>query len=347
VPNGTRVTSADWLAIHVFYAGNRRPMLTDCIGPLVDGLRGDGLVSRYFFVNYWLEGPHVRLRLRPSSPAVTGEVRRRTETTIARFLRERPALYDVSAESYAALFNQMFAVEFSEDERALYVDAAGLARMESNNSFKYVRYEPEFGRYGGVAGVDLAEWHFERSSDVTIQATRVANLHLRRVSLGLSAQLMMIMTTAFLADEPATTDFLEAYARYWRRTFHGIVDVPMAIQDKAYEAMGDRLNRRFHEIRAACLHNSRSLPGMLAAWWEHCVDLRGRVVDLAAAGSLRLRDWNGGDRIVTADAEVLPRLLMPYLHMTNNRLGLTVADEAYLGYVLSRALREPGRDAPP
>jgi hypothetical protein len=34
-------------------------------------------------------------------------------------------------------------------------------------------------------------------------------------------------------------------------------------------------------------------------------------------------------------------LLSPYLHMTNNRLTATVRDEAYLSYVLSRALREP------
>jgi Lantibiotic biosynthesis dehydratase C-term len=34
------------------------------------------------------------------------------------------------------------------------------------------------------------------------------------------------------------------------------------------------------------------------------------------------------------------RLLSPYMHMTNNRLGATLSDEAYLAYVLARALRD-------
>ena len=44
--------------------------------------------------------------------------------------------------------------------------------------------------------------------------------------------------------------------------------------------------------------------------------------------------------IFNAAAMAARRLLSPYLHMTNNRLGATLSDEAYLAYALARALRE-------
>lgn len=60
-----------WQATHVFYAANPRPFLLQCVRPLVAELEADGLIDSYFFINYWLEGPHVRLRLKPSGEAAT------------------------------------------------------------------------------------------------------------------------------------------------------------------------------------------------------------------------------------------------------------------------------------
>ena len=72
--------------------------------------------------------------------------------------------------------------------------------LRPNNSFAYQPYEPEYGKYGGPAGVELAEWHFRHSSDLVIEAFRTLNVHLRTVTLGTSAQLMMVMAGAFLPD---------------------------------------------------------------------------------------------------------------------------------------------------
>ncbi|MBO0912918.1 lantibiotic dehydratase C-terminal domain-containing protein, partial [Streptomyces laculatispora] len=52
----------EWIALHVFYAASPQPMLVNCVRPLVDELTAEGLLAGHFFINYWLEGPHVRLR---------------------------------------------------------------------------------------------------------------------------------------------------------------------------------------------------------------------------------------------------------------------------------------------
>lgn len=36
----------------------------------------------------------------------------------------------------------------------------------------------------------------------------------------------------------------------------------------------------------------------------------------------------------------MPVLLGSYLHMTNNRLGVTIPDEAYVSYVVASAVRQ-------
>ena len=336
------MTRGDWQSIHIHYAGNRRPMLTECVRPLVDGLRGDRLLAGYFFINYWLEGPHLRLRLRPSSVEATGEVRRRAEAAIEKYVRERPALYEVNPTVYADTSESMFSVEFTEQERLRYLDEHGMMRVEKNNTYKYVPYEPELGKYGGVAGVSVAEWHFEYSSDLVIEATRMLNLHLRRVTLGMAAQLMMVMTTVFMHDEESVATFLAEYADYWRRTFDGVVPMEgAAAHDPAYESMGDRVTRRFLELRAACVEGrAADLPGLLGGWFEHCVELRDRIAELAVRGELHLRGWDGQDAPVTDVPDALRRVLWAYLHMTNNRLSVSLADESYLGHVLNRALRE-------
>src|SRR3954464_10964046 len=80
----------EWQAIHIFYAASPQPLLVECIAPLVQELTASGLIRGHFFINYWLEGPHVRLRLRPATAAATAEVRDRAAAAIAVFLQQRP-----------------------------------------------------------------------------------------------------------------------------------------------------------------------------------------------------------------------------------------------------------------
>ena len=124
-----------WLALHVFYAANPQPLLVDCVRPLVDRLTADGLLSGYFFINYWLEGPHVRLRLRPSGRDAEDEVRRRAEEAIGGFLRTRPALYAVDSGFLKDFYDALFDIEFPGEDRARYTGADGRMNLRPNNSF--------------------------------------------------------------------------------------------------------------------------------------------------------------------------------------------------------------------
>ncbi len=216
-------------------------------------------------------------------------------------------------------------------------------RLRPNNSFLDQPYEPEYGKYGGPAGVALAEWHFQHSSDLVIEAQRSMNLHLRTILLGLSAQLMMVMSASMISDKEALGGFLDRYHHFWNQAFTGTNFTADNGYDRAYTAMDDALPGRFRQVRAALADGApQRLPGFLQGWAEHCAELRGRIEELAVRGDLVVRSWDGTRDIALSEpGQALPMLLSPYLHMTNNRLSMTIRDEAFLSYVLGRALREP------
>ncbi|WP_328470886.1 lantibiotic dehydratase C-terminal domain-containing protein [Streptomyces sp. NBC_00448] len=342
-PAGPADPRGDWQAYHVFYAASTRPFLLQCARPLVAELTRDGLLSGWFFINYWLEGPHIRLRLRPSSPQAGPEVAARAAAAVEDFLKRRPALYEVKDGFLAELYNTLFELEYPGGERDRFTDAAGRMRLRPNNSFAAEPYEPEYGKYGGPAGVELAEWHFQRSSELVVDAAATMNLHVRTVLLGTAAQLMMTMAGCLLPGETALLTFLDRYHEFWNSAFTGTNFTASDGYDRAYQAMGTALPHRFQEIRRATARPALGrLPGFLRGWAEHGLELRERVSELARSGDLVFRSWDGSRDLPVDDPEqALPMLASPYLHMTNNRLSVSVRDEAYLSYVLGRALREP------
>jgi thiopeptide-type bacteriocin biosynthesis protein len=339
--------AGEWQAVHVFYAASPRPLLLECVRPLVAELTGDGLLAGHFFINYWLEGPHVRLRLKPSTERATAEVRERAQAAVEAFLRRRPALYEVKAGFLADLYNTLFDLEYPGEQREKLLGPDGRMRLRPNNSFSWEPYEPEYGKYGGAAGVALAEWHFQHSSDLVIESLRSMNLHLRTVLLGTAAQLMMVMASCFLEREEQVTGFLERYHRFWDSSFSQTEFTARRGYDRAYDEMGPALGRRFVETRAAiAAGQDERLPRFLRGWAAHCRELASRVRALAATGEMEFRSWSA-DEIMRLDdpAVALPMLMSPYMHMTNNRLSVSIRDEAFLSYVLARALREAGQTA--
>jgi hypothetical protein len=338
----TIAPAGEWQALHIFYSADSRPILTDCVAPLVRDLRERELLDKYFFINYWMEGGHVRLRLKPSSAAVTQEVRSTAEKAISEFLARRPALYETEYDSMSEFYDSMFAMEYSEEEKLrMYPD--GVMPIQENNTFHYRAYEPEYDRYGGPDGIELAEWHFEHSSDLVIRLVRTMNVHVRTVMLGLAAQIMMIKAATFLRDADQMANYFERYYRYWSTAFNIGGEDTTARYETNYESMKDAITSRFIEVNAAIRQGDpHRLTGFRAVWARHCRQLRDRVAELGEAGNLVFPPRSGqGERAPITQLDVLlPFLVTPYMHMTNNRLGATLIDEAYLAYMLSRTVSE-------
>ncbi|MED7827317.1 thiopeptide-type bacteriocin biosynthesis protein, partial [Streptomyces chiangmaiensis] len=295
-----------------------------------------GLLRTWFFIRYWLEGPHVRLRLLPADASVAAEVARTARAALEQFLRERPALYEEDRDASGDLYKNMFLAEYSEERWNALYGADGAMPFRDNNSVARIPYERELDRYGGPAGMELAEWHFQESSETVITLLETTNVHVRTVLLGQAAQLTAGLCFAFLRDEEAVARFLTRYRTMWETSYQEPSDSQHERFDRSYERMKDRLVPRMQHVRDSARDDSVASPTKLErAWLAHCGELRDRVVRLADAGSLSFRDGPVQD-----PQTALAIVLSSYVHMTNNRLGVSILDEIYLSYVICNALSD-------
>ncbi|WP_116202723.1 lantibiotic dehydratase C-terminal domain-containing protein [Amycolatopsis circi] len=335
----------DWISMHIFYAGNSDALLVECVAPLVAQLRSDGLLGQYFFIRYWLAGPHVRLRLRPARAENADEVRRRAEDSVNGFLTRHPALYEPDFPGADEMYRRLGIAEYGDAWWTERFGADGAMVFDPNNSFRYVPYEPEYRRYGGLAATRLAEWHFESSSDLVLRLTATANVHIRPVLLGLSLQLSLIMCYAFLETDGAVAWYLDRSRRFWETSFIEDVESTHAAFERSWKTMSGQLSERVHKLRKTVRIGSSSLSVVEREWFAHCTELRDRIVELATSGQILLKLSEDSDLEPAPRPNIaLSMLMTSYIHMTNNRLGVTIFDEVYLSYLLERTLAVPSSE---
>jgi thiopeptide-type bacteriocin biosynthesis protein len=337
----TDLRPGQWLAMHIFYTSNPIPLLTECVAPLVRELRERGLIAGFFYIRYWLEGPHTRVRLKPARVADVPEIRRLAEAAVDAYLRRRPAVYEVDMNLSKDMYKQMFLTEYSEEQwEAQYGDSEEMP-VRPNNSHAYIEYVPEYDRYGGEAGIELSEWHFEKSSDLALRLIDTTNVHVRSVLFGLGVQLMAVMCFTFLRDPQRCADFMHGYSSYWESSYQTGGPSRHSLYDEAYGEMAASVQQRVAEIYAAVTAGRpEQLTGFVRDWAEHCAELRERVVDLVDRRQLIFQAWElAAERVPATDLDLVFRVLLSsYVHMTDNRLGITIHDEIYLSYVLRKAI---------
>lgn len=320
-----------WISLHVFYAGDADPLLTEWVRPMLPQLRADGLVTGWFFVRYWLEGPHVRLRLRPAADVPADAVSATVEDDLSGFLARHPAP-DLPVGGTQEQHRALFVAEYGRPAWNRLYGRSGTMPLRANNSYRKVDYEPEYARYGGPHGMRLSEWHFEASSDLVLRLLADGPIT-RTVRLGLSSRLVTPLVAVFLDDLMQMRAFLTSYRDFWEQTYLPGTDLHDEY-DVAYHRVADRLRPQVERILTEVRHAAAREETAVAGWLAHCSTLKRRVTDLAVTG--RYEPTAAAD-----DPTVAVRALLPsYVHMTNNRLGVTVLEEAYLAHLLQAALAD-------
>ncbi|MEY9212525.1 thiopeptide-type bacteriocin biosynthesis protein [Thermobifida halotolerans] len=333
--------SDEWVAFHVFYASDANPIVVEAVRPLVAELRAEGRISGWFFIKYWLEGPHLRVRFKPREASLREEVAERARRALEDFLRRRPALYDTDSEGLDELYRQMFVAEYGEERWQAEYGAAGAIPLRPNNTVEQRPYEQELGRYGGPVGMDIAEWHFEHSSDVVAELLAFSNTHVRPVLLGLATQLSLMSAYSFLRDDAAVLRFFRRYRAFWESSYERPSDEHLASFDKSFARTRDSLLARVDRIRAVTAPGGEATRSRIERrWLDHCAELHQKVTGAAARGELEFSRRGSAAAPVDAPEDLAAVLLSSYIHMTNNRLGAAILDEVYLSYLVERALAE-------
>lgn len=327
----TTLLENDYLSVHIFYnVKDLRAVVLGCIDPLVQRLKRRGLISSFFFIRYWEGGNHVRLRLLPRSPEEAEAVRAEVDGEVASFLKNQPSMLDPDPDEMRAVIRSLyefehgadaFAREFSEREIPIY----------PNNSYCYIPYAPEFGRYGGAIGVDLAERTFAISSEIAIQALRDNNARMHANVLGLAFQLTLNFALAFFRTREATARFFDHFVG-----FFGKLETPVQVLERLDQCF-DMQSERFlsYVCQLEAIHQRLMADGEhhIGRYIRHAHEMRDTIVDAFEAGELEF------SFAAPTAGDALFMLVTSYIHMTNNRLGLLIFEEVYIAGMIAKALR--------
>jgi thiopeptide-type bacteriocin biosynthesis protein len=326
-PEGTR-----WLAAHLFfdhpgiYTGECDQVVLEVVEPFVRRCQREGWIDGWFFIRYSEHGPHARLRLhgrddvleREVWPALVAHVRARfpdasTETP------DVPAMVPYSPEP--------------PEPRTEPVRVTHVARIE---------YEPETERYGGPLGVRVAERFFEVSSEAAMALLARTSRTERSSRLGKGLLTMVELMHVFSGDRAPASRWASQYNLGYLR---GVAPEEeqrgawLGAFGSGYDAQADTLGEYVEEVWSR-MDEGEPLSDALDLYRDGLVEVRGHFRALFDAGEL----GRPGEPYTAWEAAV-GGIGSSYLHMMNNRLGITIQEESYLAYLIVRTLQTPAERA--
>ncbi|HET9209570.1 MAG TPA: thiopeptide-type bacteriocin biosynthesis protein [Thermoanaerobaculia bacterium] len=199
------------------------------------------------------------------------------------------------------------------------------------------RYEPEVERYGGPWGLALAEELFHRQSETALALLEKIEPGNRSKRLGKGLLAMLVLLFLYRGERRAAaelarrygTGYLKAWAvdaeqqEHWLRTFQ-----------EAFDRQADRL-AGYVESAWEALESGGELTPELDTYRRDMGDVVLRLRELFDEGRLLL-----GTR-TAADWDECVRWIVPsYIHMMNNRLGVSIQEESYLSVLIAGTLGE-------
>ena len=301
-----------WHSIHIFYQKEQDDFLVQCIEPLAQSLKKDKLITQLFFLRYWKQGPHIRLRFFVPEGKYNSQVPDMVCDQITNYLTQHPSSSEIDEELYKEV-----------QERYSMLEQEELTDLElvPNNTWRIEQYKPEYTKYGGSRGVAIAEEFFDRSTTCAfLLLSEMRDVPTRRLGIGFIMMLLGVSQFDIPVEEmPA---FFNRYHRFWSRY---IVGETTSMWEKKLKEHWDSLYKS-----ARTVLSQKRLPQPAFEMWRDTMRHTSELLYASADEVLEAVTLAGPDMPKQQRREFL---LFNYLHTHNNRLGNYPGDEAYLAFL--------------
>lgn len=295
-----------WLAAYLYYEGPLDEILRQLISPFIDEVYGHH-VNQYFFIRYYENGPHIRLRLK-------GDKLTLDEIT-------KPKLVHVANAYFSTVSNV------------------------KNGSVQIVPYEPEWDRYGGSIGTAIAEKMFQVSSAIVLQILSRADWNFQK-AIGASLQLNIIQLFFFFEDKTERKNFVGFEHQNWLHFSIGKGDNELETnhliteQALAYTKQSDYIKEALYNIWTR-LENDVPFGDKHMDEWKKAIEEIYAEFKFHQTEIISQNTMINSESFDSSHLNLKKWLIIDsYLHMTNNRLGLLYKDECYTYYILKNILSE-------
>jgi len=311
-----------WLAAHLFLDPPWSVFLSSFVFPLVTNWKEQRLIDRFFFIRYFEGGPHIRLRVHGDTKTLNQSLRLEMEK---QFLE----MYGSTA--------------FSNETLSFHLD-----HLEPK-SIQFPPYEPETQRYGGTAGIPVCEELFESSSRCVLQFLKSQQNPTYDNSLAFGLIMHLVFGYALDLTSTKLIDLAQFIKKCW---------IPRTIQltQKSAEDTHHESNQELQsQFETAYALQKETLIPLLATIWKQLMTEDPFEVSFLQEWLESGRRFNSKMNLLMDQELILPppfpakytgipltdqnRFFPMYeslIHMTNNRLGISNVDEAFIGFILEK-----------
>ncbi|PEE38308.1 hypothetical protein CN271_08075 [Bacillus cereus] len=303
-----------WSSLHVFFHDFNiiEKVLHQLVWPSLQNSIRNNEIKKYFFIRYWEGGPHLRIRYVVQEGTDSQEFTNVLIDKWTDYLRENPSQIELEKE----VFYQSHSLEGKSKK-----EIPNLPWFP-NNSVQIIPYVPEWERYGGEKGIQIAEEYFCCSSEFVREILQ--NQHFNANRMAVVLDIMYLIFKVFSANDSETKEwkcFWGNYAKGWleweNSEYERRVRAKSQMQAKklgpklleSLELMWDqfKLNGTYRGIE------NKNIFGMISAVDQ--LKKSAKFLDLTHTTPIKI--------------------MGSYMHMHNNRLGVYPAQEAYLSLLIN------------
>ncbi|MGY0038394.1 thiopeptide-type bacteriocin biosynthesis protein [Pedobacter sp. NJ-S-72] len=288
-----------WFAIYLFYPGDLDLMLSQLVAPFIkEFFPHEQQDIYYFFIRYWENGSHIRLRINADSTV-----------------------------------QEVLAEELKKMAHAFFIQYPGLSQSSSFNKetlfadhyIQFAVYEPETERYGNQQSLLWAETHFFKSSVFILNWINTKKPGASVLIQAQALRMHLILLFAISCDIPRLIAICNFFIEGWLpRLYNREEDT--VIQERYWLNEFEISFNRTKEF---------ILPASRVFWDKLATGTADRdIQDLLNVNIQILQNYQS----VGFEETKLTGIITSMMHMNNNRLGISNYEEAYGMYCTRQCL---------
>jgi thiopeptide-type bacteriocin biosynthesis protein len=305
-----------WISLYIYYHQDPTQLLINCLQPLVNDLQRSKLIKHHFFVRYWEGGPHVRFRVLPLPNVEQGELKNAIVGSLKSYLNENPSRAELDLDRYAKTSAYLSQFELGQTKQF---------EIHGNNTIREVEYIPEYQSYGGKHAMSAVEQQFSISSKLGLQMLQQEVSPDRRI--GRALFMMLSGLFGFTQNPNQLLNWFTVYNRNWMPALQPNPEAFVEIFQKRFEKQREHLIQFVDQV----IQPIAKADGLMRQWQMSMAQLNKQLYHVSENQQLEY------------DSQPLPEHDVPLialncLHMHNNRIGISLYEEAYLTFLLKEAL---------
>ncbi|WP_422090368.1 thiopeptide-type bacteriocin biosynthesis protein [Tenacibaculum ovolyticum] len=294
----------NWISCYIFHNSSFEKILIELIAPIINKLEEAKLIEHSFFIRYWENGPHIRLRVLPT----------KTNVKIKKLIKQ--------------LIDDYFTIAFNETKYSI----------EFNN------YIQEIGRYGGTSTIKISENHFQSSSQtvLTCITNNYDNWdYSKAISIAIQMHIVLIKQIFNNLDEVIL--FFNTFYNNWIQCSikldqgNQITTEEIVKVNNLFNSSYKRQKESVDFIVKKLWFTEQYEDSWLSDWSIKSKITSKQIIETKESFIIKEIVFNETLK-VNKEKQILFTLYESYIHMTNNRLGIHLRDEPFIAFLIFNAL---------